>query len=159
MQLTDYKPYAEKFNDILKWSEEKKPFLSPSERTRFVESILWNRYPHLHAEAINYERQKRKEFKEYRRQQYEGRQTKRLESASVGECFMFIPDNDTGNTYFLACVGMVEKEGYDHGEWGVADRDFKYTVPEFKDPNGKSRFFTGTAVVISKEEFYKQKSA
>ena len=154
MKQMNHKPFADKYNGLLVWSKTTKPELSDKQRNDFVLNIMRKRFGYLFDEANKAEKSAINKAKRHRKKVYSQGIVKELESANIGECFCFI-SNNSGNEYYLKCVGIEERNGYDWKEWSVACRDYKYYVPRFVDSNGKHRSFKGKAVIITEEEFNK----
>ena len=153
MDAMKYKPYADKYNAIMAWSIKIKPAMYKLEREQFVRTIVNRKYPNLLSEAVAYEKLVRERIEEHRISAYEGLDVKRLEDATIGECFLFISNN--GAEYRLKCVGMRKCEGYDWGEWCVSERSYTYFVPIFVDNKGLRKSYSGYAALINENEFTK----
>jgi len=157
MNEFDYKPYAQKYQDLWNWSLRVKPFMTKGSRENFVLRIMKKNHNDLWCKAWDYVKeakaQRKAELRAYKESVYQGHEIKRLAGAQAGECFLFVTSN--GDVRYLKCTGKETRYGYDYGEWCVADRGYSYEVAVFVDDEGKKRAYSGDAAVISEDEFIK----
>lgn len=128
MDITKTLSYKRHFNDYWNWVNQRqiKSDLKENKRREFVHNCIMKKYgAEIRQEATEIEHR----VNTYK----EGKKTKRLEEAEIGEKFWFISQN--GIEFELTCVGLGKTHHKFVNAFTLEDRDYYYAEKVFDGIN------------------------